>query len=41
MTVSAWVHIPTSLSLVVIVITLAMAVGLSIRRSSRETRLPA
>jgi tellurite resistance protein TerC len=41
MTVSAWVHIPTSLSLVVIVTTLAMAVGLSIRRSSRETRLPA
>lgn len=41
MTVSAWVHIPTSLSLVVIVTTLATAVGLSIRRSSRETRLPA
>ena len=41
MTVSAWVHIPTSLSLAIIVVTLAAAVGLSIRRSARETRLPA
>jgi tellurite resistance protein TerC len=41
MTFSAWVHIPTSLSLAVIVLTLATAVGLSIRRSARETRLPA
>ena len=41
MTVSAWVHIPTSLSLAIIVITLATAIGLSIRRSARETRLPA
>jgi len=41
MTLSAWVHIPTSLSLAVIVLTLAAAVGLSIRRSARETRQPA
>lgn len=41
MTLSAWVHIPTALSLAVIILTLATAVGLSIWRSSRETRLPA
>jgi len=41
MTLSAWIHIPTALSLVVIVLTLAAAVGLSIHRSSRETRLSA
>jgi tellurite resistance protein TerC len=41
MTVSAWVHIPTSLSLAVIVLTLGTAIGLSIRRSAKETRLPA
>jgi tellurite resistance protein TerC len=41
MTLSAWIHIPTSLSLAIIVLTLAMAIGLSIRRSARETRLPA
>jgi tellurite resistance protein TerC len=41
MTLSAWIHIPTSLSLAVIILTLATAIGLSIRRSSRETRLPA
>ena len=41
MTLSAWVHIPTSLSLAIIVLTLATAVGLSIRRSSREARLSA
>jgi tellurite resistance protein TerC len=41
MTLSAWVHVPTALSLAVIVITLAAAVGLSIWRSSRDSRLPA
>ena len=41
MTLSAWIHIPTALSLGVIVLTLATAVGLSIRRSARETQLPA
>jgi tellurite resistance protein TerC len=41
MTLSAWIHIPTALSLAVIVITLAAAVGLSIHRSSREARLSA
>ncbi len=35
MTLSAWVHIPTSLSLAIIVLALATAVGLSIHRSSR------
>jgi len=41
MTLSAWVHVPTALSLAVIVLTLAAAVGFSIRRSARETRQPA
>jgi tellurite resistance protein TerC len=41
MTLSAWIHIPTSLSLAVIVLTLAGAVGLSAWKSSRESRLPA
>jgi tellurite resistance protein TerC len=41
MTISGWVHIPTALSLAVIVLTLATAVGLSIRRNARESRLPA
>jgi tellurite resistance protein TerC len=41
MTLSAWVHIPTSLSLAVIVTTLATAVLLSLRRSAREERLAA
>ena len=41
MTLSAWIHVPTSLSLAVIVLTLAAAIGLSIRRSARENRLPA
>jgi TerC family integral membrane protein len=41
MTLSGWIHIPTALSLAVIVLTLAMAVGLSLRRSSRESRQPA
>lgn len=38
MTLSAWIHIPTALSLVVILLTLATAIGLSIHRSSREAR---
>ena len=41
MTTSAWIHVPTSLSLAVIILTLAAAIGLSIRRSARENRLPA
>jgi tellurite resistance protein TerC len=41
MSLSAWIHIPTTLSLAVIVLSLATAVGLSIRRSARESRLPA
>jgi TerC family integral membrane protein len=41
MTLSAWIHIPTMLSLAVIVITLALAVGLSLRHSAREERLAA
>jgi tellurite resistance protein TerC len=39
MTLSGWIHLPTSLSLAVIVLTLATAVGLSLRRSARENRL--
>jgi len=39
MTLSAWVHIPTPLSLAVIVTTLATAVILSLRHSAREARL--
>ncbi|MGI9039962.1 MAG: TerC family protein [Gemmatimonadales bacterium] len=41
MTLSHWVHLPTLASLAVIIITLAVAVGLSIRRSAREARLTA
>jgi tellurite resistance protein TerC len=41
MTLSGWIHVPTALSLAIIVLTLAAAVGLSIRRSARESRLPA
>ena len=41
MTLSAWIHVPTSISLAVIVLTLATAVGLSLRRSARENRLAA
>jgi tellurite resistance protein TerC len=41
MTLSAWVHIPTALSLAIIVTTLAVAVGLSLRRSAREERITA
>jgi tellurite resistance protein TerC len=41
MTLSAWVHIPTLLSLGVILTTLITAVGLSLRHSAREARLAA
>jgi tellurite resistance protein TerC len=41
MTLSAWIHIPTAYSLVVIVTILATAVGLSLRHSAREQRLAA
>lgn len=41
MTLSAWVHIPTLLSLAVIVTTLALAVVLSLRRSAQEERIAA
>ena len=41
MTISGWFEIPTALSLGVIVLTLATAVGLSLRRSAREARLAA
>jgi tellurite resistance protein TerC len=38
MTLSHWIHVPTLASLAVIVVTLAAAVGLSLRRSARESR---
>ncbi|HEX2220083.1 MAG TPA: TerC family protein [Gemmatimonadales bacterium] len=41
MTLSHWIHLPTLASLAVIVVTLAGAVVLSLRRSSREARQPA
>lgn len=41
MTLSGWIHVPTLLSLAVIVTTLAAAVVLSLRRSAREERLAA
>jgi tellurite resistance protein TerC len=41
MTLSHWLHIPTLLSLVVIVLTLVAAVLLSLRRIAREERQPA
>ncbi len=41
MTLSGLIHVPTSLSLAVIVLTLAAAVGLSLRRSARENRFAA
>jgi tellurite resistance protein TerC len=41
MTLSHWVHVPTLASLAVIVLTLAAAVILSLRRSSRESGQPA
>jgi len=41
MTLSAWIHLPTLLSLAVIVVILTAAVVLSLRRSAREARQPA
>ena len=41
MTLSGWFHVPTLLSLGVIVTTLALAVGLSLRHSAREARMAA
>jgi tellurite resistance protein TerC len=41
MAVSAWLHVPIVASLVVIVLTLAGAVGLSLLRSSREAQAAA
>jgi tellurite resistance protein TerC len=41
MTISAWIHIPTLLSLAVIVLTLALAIVLSLRRSGRPGQQPA
>jgi TerC family integral membrane protein len=39
MTLSAWVHIPTLLSLAVILATLTVAVAFSLRHSAREARI--
>jgi tellurite resistance protein TerC len=39
MTLSGWIQVPTALSLAVIVSTLAIAVGLSLRRTAREEPL--
>jgi tellurite resistance protein TerC len=41
MLVSAWVHLPTLISLAVIITTLAVAVIFSLRHSAREARLAA
>jgi tellurite resistance protein TerC len=41
MTVSGWIHIPTALSLAIIVLTLATAIVLSLRRSGRQGQMPA
>jgi tellurite resistance protein TerC len=41
MTLSAWVHVPTAISLAVIVTTLASAILLSLRRSAREEQMAA
>jgi tellurite resistance protein TerC len=41
MTLSHWIHVPTLLSLGIIVVTLVAAVLLSLRRSAREGRQPA
>jgi tellurite resistance protein TerC len=41
MTLSHWVHLPILVSLGVIVLTLAAAVGLSLRHTAREERLAA
>jgi tellurite resistance protein TerC len=41
MTLSAWVHVPILLSLAIVLLTLAAAVGLSLRRSARDARMAA
>jgi predicted tellurium resistance membrane protein TerC len=41
MVASAWVHVPIVVSLVVILLTLSGAVGLSLIRSAREARTAA
>ncbi len=41
MTLSAWIHIPTALSLGVIVLTLATAIVLSLRHSASQGEMPA
>jgi tellurite resistance protein TerC len=41
MTLSHWIHLPTLVSLVVVVLILTAAVLLSLRRSARESRQPA
>jgi hypothetical protein len=41
MTLSHWLHVPTLVSLAVIVFTLTVAVVLSLRRSARESGQPA
>jgi tellurite resistance protein TerC len=41
MTLSNWLHLPITVSLAVIVVTLAGAVGLSLRRTAREARTAA
>jgi tellurite resistance protein TerC len=41
MTLSGWIHIPTALSLAVIVLTLAASIALSLRRTARENRMAA
>jgi TerC family integral membrane protein len=41
MAVSAWLHVPTVVSLAIVLLTLASAVGLSLLRSAREARAPA
>jgi tellurite resistance protein TerC len=41
MTLSAWVHVPILLSLAIVLLTLAAAVVLSLRRSARDARMAA
>jgi predicted tellurium resistance membrane protein TerC len=41
MAVSAWLHVPTLVSLAIVVLTLAGAVGLSLAKSAREERAAA
>ncbi|MFL5490223.1 MAG: TerC/Alx family metal homeostasis membrane protein, partial [Gemmatimonadales bacterium] len=41
MLLSAWLHLPITLSLAVIVLTLALTIGLSLRHTAKEPRLAA